>query len=130
MFIRTCVQVNSIRKYNESALLDCLQGELSDGCVNDDGCLGGSDLEGEGKQVLVGICAMAKKSQSKPMKEILTRLEEFEYIKIVVFAEEVILKVCTIYFQLLSRKIYNPTFLTKKVLVVIKNESVALSISS
>ncbi|XP_023247506.1 inositol hexakisphosphate and diphosphoinositol-pentakisphosphate kinase 2 isoform X4 [Copidosoma floridanum] len=68
------------------------RGELSDGCVNDDGCLGGSDLEGEGKQVLVGVCAMAKKSLSKPMKEILTRLEEFEYIKIVVFAEEVILK--------------------------------------
>ncbi|XP_061940257.1 inositol hexakisphosphate and diphosphoinositol-pentakisphosphate kinase 2 isoform X29 [Apis cerana] len=66
--------------------------ELSDGCSNDDGCMGGSDLEGEGKQVLVGICAMAKKSQSKPMKEILTRLEEFEYIKIVVFPEEVILK--------------------------------------
>ncbi|XP_033336725.2 inositol hexakisphosphate and diphosphoinositol-pentakisphosphate kinase isoform X22 [Megalopta genalis] len=66
--------------------------ELSDGCSNDDGCMGGSDLEGEGKQVLVGVCAMAKKSQSKPMKEILTRLEEFEYIKIVVFPEEVILK--------------------------------------
>ncbi|XP_043801094.1 inositol hexakisphosphate and diphosphoinositol-pentakisphosphate kinase 2 isoform X9 [Apis laboriosa] len=66
--------------------------ELSDGCSNDDGCMGGSDLEGEGKQVLVGICAMAKKSQSKPMKEILTRLEEFEYIKIIVFPEEVILK--------------------------------------
>lgn len=55
--------------------------------------MGGSDLEGEGKQVLVGVCAMAKKSQSKPMKEILTRLEEFEYIKIIVFPEEVILKV-------------------------------------
>lgn len=40
---------------------------------------------------------MAKKSQSKPMKEILTRLEEFEYIKIVVFPEEVILKVNQIY---------------------------------
>ncbi|XP_076183866.1 inositol hexakisphosphate and diphosphoinositol-pentakisphosphate kinase isoform X17 [Ptiloglossa arizonensis] len=66
--------------------------ELSDGCSNDDGCMGGSDLEGEGKQVLVGVCAMAKKSQSKPMKEILTRLEEFEYIKIIVFPEEVILK--------------------------------------
>nr|XP_018903014.1 PREDICTED: inositol hexakisphosphate and diphosphoinositol-pentakisphosphate kinase 2 isoform X11 [Bemisia tabaci] len=48
--------------------------------------------EDEGKQVVVGICAMAKKSQSKPMKEILTRLEEFEFIKIVVFKEEVILK--------------------------------------
>ncbi|XP_077562003.1 inositol hexakisphosphate and diphosphoinositol-pentakisphosphate kinase isoform X10 [Haemaphysalis longicornis] len=46
---------------------------------------------GEGKQVLVGICAMSKKSQSKPMKEILTRLEEFEYIRTVVFPEEVIL---------------------------------------
>lgn len=54
-------------------------------------------MEGEGKQVLVGICAMAKKSQSKPMKEILTRLEEFEYIKILVFPEEVILKVIYIY---------------------------------
>ncbi|XP_024937522.1 inositol hexakisphosphate and diphosphoinositol-pentakisphosphate kinase 2 isoform X5 [Cephus cinctus] len=68
------------------------RGELSDGCSNEDGCMGGADLEGEGKQVLVGVCAMSKKSQSKPMKEILTRLEEFEYIKIVVFPEEVILK--------------------------------------
>ena len=76
------------------------QGELSEGCVNDDVCMGGSDLEGEGKQVLVGICAMAKKSQSKPMKEILTRLEEFEYIKIIVFAEEVILKVSLFFYFL------------------------------
>ncbi|XP_057322782.1 inositol hexakisphosphate and diphosphoinositol-pentakisphosphate kinase isoform X7 [Microplitis mediator] len=68
------------------------RGELSDGCDNDDGCMVENDLEGEGKQVLVGICAMAKKSQSKPMKEILTRLEEFEYIKVIVFAEDVILK--------------------------------------
>ncbi|XP_011301709.1 inositol hexakisphosphate and diphosphoinositol-pentakisphosphate kinase isoform X14 [Fopius arisanus] len=74
--------------YHQSQLM----GELSDGCVTEDGCMGGSDFEGEGKQVLVGICAMAKKSQSKPMKEILTRLEEFEYIKIIVFGEEVILK--------------------------------------
>ncbi|XP_077268977.1 inositol hexakisphosphate and diphosphoinositol-pentakisphosphate kinase isoform X6 [Temnothorax americanus] len=65
--------------------------ELSEG-NQDDAYMGGSDVEGEGKQVLVGICAMAKKSQSKPMKEILTRLEEFEYIKIIVFPEEVILK--------------------------------------
>ncbi|XP_070167123.1 inositol hexakisphosphate and diphosphoinositol-pentakisphosphate kinase 2 isoform X8 [Polyergus mexicanus] len=66
--------------------------ELPEGCTQDDAYMGGSDVEGEGKQVLVGICAMAKKSQSKPMKEILTRLEEFEYIKIIVFPEEVILK--------------------------------------
>ncbi|KAI5745620.1 hypothetical protein M8J76_012817 [Diaphorina citri] len=46
----------------------------------------------EGKQVIVGVCAMAKKSQSKPMKEILTRLEEFEFIKMIVFSEETIQK--------------------------------------
>lgn len=46
-----------------------------------------------GKQVVVGICAMAKKSNSKPMKEILARLDEFEYIKTVIFPEETILKV-------------------------------------
>lgn len=45
------------------------------------------------KQVVVGICAMEKKSKSKPMKEILTRLEEFEFICTVIFPEEVILKV-------------------------------------
>lgn len=49
--------------------------------------------DGGGKKVVVGVCAMAKKSQSKPMKEILTRLDEFEYIKMLVFPEEVILKV-------------------------------------
>ena len=36
---------------------------------------------------------MEKKTLSKPMKEILTRLEEFEYIKTVIFAENVILQV-------------------------------------
>lgn len=34
---------------------------------------------------------MSKKSQSKPMKEILTRLQEFEYIRMVVIGEEIIL---------------------------------------
>lgn len=46
-----------------------------------------------GKVVVVGVCAMEKKTQSKPMKEILTRLQEFEYIKVIVFEEEVILQV-------------------------------------
>lgn len=45
------------------------------------------------KSVIVGICAMEKKSGSKPMLSILTRLEEFDYIKPVVFPEETILKV-------------------------------------
>nr|XP_046478821.1 inositol hexakisphosphate and diphosphoinositol-pentakisphosphate kinase 2 isoform X18 [Neodiprion pinetum] len=67
--------------------------DLPKGCLSEDGCMGSTNsLDGEGKQVLVGVCAMAKKSQSKPMKEILTRLEEFEYLKIIVFPEEVILK--------------------------------------
>ncbi|XP_033624423.1 inositol hexakisphosphate and diphosphoinositol-pentakisphosphate kinase 2-like isoform X2 [Asterias rubens] len=39
----------------------------------------------------IGICAMAKKSSSKPMREILTRLEIFEHIEIIIFKEEVIL---------------------------------------
>lgn len=45
------------------------------------------------KQVVVGICAMEKKSRSKPMKEILSRLEEFEFLRPVIFPEDVILKV-------------------------------------
>lgn len=52
------------------------------------------DLE-DVKQVVVGICAMAKKSNSKPMREILARLDEFDYIKTVVILEETILKVTT-----------------------------------
>jgi len=48
--------------------------------------------ETEGKQVIVGVCAMEKKTLSKPMKEILTRLEEFEYIKTCIFTEKVILE--------------------------------------
>ena len=43
-------------------------------------------------QVVVGVCAMEKKTLSKPMKEILTRLEEFEYIKTYIFSEKVILE--------------------------------------
>ncbi|XP_051972228.1 inositol hexakisphosphate and diphosphoinositol-pentakisphosphate kinase 2 isoform X2 [Xyrauchen texanus] len=43
------------------------------------------------RQIVVGICAMSKKSKSKPMKEILERLCLFKYITVVTFAEEVIL---------------------------------------
>ncbi|CAH1401625.1 unnamed protein product [Nezara viridula] len=48
--------------------------------------------EDGGKQVVVGICAMAKKSESKPMREILTRLQEFQYIRVHVFPEDVIVE--------------------------------------
>ncbi|XP_040277531.1 inositol hexakisphosphate and diphosphoinositol-pentakisphosphate kinase 2 isoform X7 [Bufo bufo] len=43
------------------------------------------------RQIVVGICAMAKKSKSKPMKEILERLSLFKYITVVIFEEDVIL---------------------------------------
>ncbi|XP_073402265.1 inositol hexakisphosphate and diphosphoinositol-pentakisphosphate kinase 2 isoform X3 [Dendrobates tinctorius] len=46
------------------------------------------------RQIVVGICAMAKKSKSKPMKEILERLSLFKYITVVIFEEDVILSEC------------------------------------
>ncbi|KAM9330943.1 inositol hexakisphosphate and diphosphoinositol-pentakisphosphate kinase 2 [Gastrophryne carolinensis] len=46
------------------------------------------------RQIVVGICAMAKKSKSKPMKEILERLSLFKYITVVLFEEDVILNEC------------------------------------
>ncbi|XP_078112749.1 inositol hexakisphosphate and diphosphoinositol-pentakisphosphate kinase 1 isoform X4 [Sander vitreus] len=44
------------------------------------------------RQIVVGICAMMKKSKSKPMTEILERLCKFDYISMVIFPEEVILE--------------------------------------
>ncbi|XP_043566069.1 inositol hexakisphosphate and diphosphoinositol-pentakisphosphate kinase 2 isoform X11 [Chiloscyllium plagiosum] len=43
------------------------------------------------RQIVVGICAMAKKSTSKPMSEILGRLCRFKYITTVIFEEDTIL---------------------------------------
>ncbi|XP_062924684.1 inositol hexakisphosphate and diphosphoinositol-pentakisphosphate kinase 2 isoform X4 [Mobula hypostoma] len=43
------------------------------------------------RQIVVGICAMAKKSKSKPMSEILGRLCKFKYITTVIFEEDTIL---------------------------------------
>ncbi|XP_067091628.1 inositol hexakisphosphate and diphosphoinositol-pentakisphosphate kinase 1 isoform X3 [Osmerus mordax] len=43
------------------------------------------------RQIVVGICSMMKKSNSKPMTQILERLCKFEYITVVIFPEEVIL---------------------------------------
>uniref|UniRef100_A0A8C4Q4T5 Inositol hexakisphosphate and diphosphoinositol-pentakisphosphate kinase n=1 Tax=Eptatretus burgeri TaxID=7764 RepID=A0A8C4Q4T5_EPTBU len=43
------------------------------------------------RQIIVGICSMAKKSNSKPMTEILGRLCKFKYIMVVIFEEDVIL---------------------------------------
>ncbi|XP_067446549.1 inositol hexakisphosphate and diphosphoinositol-pentakisphosphate kinase 2-like isoform X3 [Thunnus thynnus] len=44
------------------------------------------------RQIMVGICAMMKKSNSKPMTQILDRLCKFDYIDVVIFPEEVILE--------------------------------------
>uniref|UniRef100_A0A669DSS5 Inositol hexakisphosphate and diphosphoinositol-pentakisphosphate kinase n=1 Tax=Oreochromis niloticus TaxID=8128 RepID=A0A669DSS5_ORENI len=44
------------------------------------------------RQIVVGICAMTKKSKSKPMTQILERLCKFDYIDMVIFPEEVILE--------------------------------------
>ncbi|NXG22888.1 VIP1 kinase, partial [Grallaria varia] len=43
------------------------------------------------RQIVVGICAMTKKSKSKPMTQILERLCRFEYITVVIMGEDVIL---------------------------------------
>ncbi|XP_067357366.1 inositol hexakisphosphate and diphosphoinositol-pentakisphosphate kinase 2 isoform X7 [Channa argus] len=45
-----------------------------------------------GRQIVVGICAMMKKSTSKPMTQILERLCKFDYIDMVIFPEEVVLE--------------------------------------
>ncbi|XP_072242428.1 inositol hexakisphosphate and diphosphoinositol-pentakisphosphate kinase 2 isoform X1 [Leuresthes tenuis] len=44
------------------------------------------------RQIIVGICAMMKKSKSKPMTQILERLCKFDYIDVEIFPEEVILE--------------------------------------
>uniref|UniRef100_A0A3P8YLQ1 Inositol hexakisphosphate and diphosphoinositol-pentakisphosphate kinase n=1 Tax=Esox lucius TaxID=8010 RepID=A0A3P8YLQ1_ESOLU len=51
----------------------------------------GPSLPPPERQIVVGICAMSKKSKSKPMKEILERLCLFKYITVVTIEEEVIL---------------------------------------
>lgn len=43
--------------------------------------------------IVVGVCAMAKKSNSRPMQEILERLALFKDIRTFVFEESIILYV-------------------------------------
>ncbi|XP_042327436.1 inositol hexakisphosphate and diphosphoinositol-pentakisphosphate kinase 1 isoform X2 [Sceloporus undulatus] len=43
------------------------------------------------RQIVVGICAMTKKSKSKPMTQILERLCRFDFIAVVIMGEDVIL---------------------------------------
>ena len=43
------------------------------------------------RKLTVGICAMSKKSNSKPMNEILTRLKKYMQLNTLIFDEDVIL---------------------------------------
>ncbi|XP_051833163.1 inositol hexakisphosphate and diphosphoinositol-pentakisphosphate kinase 1 isoform X4 [Antechinus flavipes] len=43
------------------------------------------------RQIIVGICAMTKKSKSKPMTQILERLCRFDYLTVIILGEDVIL---------------------------------------
>ncbi|XP_063908206.1 inositol hexakisphosphate and diphosphoinositol-pentakisphosphate kinase-like isoform X5 [Zophobas morio] len=70
----------------DECLQDAENGDLE--LCDPDPSLSPQEMEDGGKVVIVGVCAMAKKSQSKPMTEILTRLQEFEYIKVTVFPED------------------------------------------
>nr|XP_022292485.1 inositol hexakisphosphate and diphosphoinositol-pentakisphosphate kinase 2-like isoform X2 [Crassostrea virginica] len=45
----------------------------------------------DGKKIILGVCAMQKKSNSKPMHEILDRLEKFMQMQTMIFDEDTIL---------------------------------------
>lgn len=74
--------------------LPCNEAEImNEECFSEDYVSGCSSQDDSVKHVVVGICSMEKKSSSKPMKEILMRLEEFEYITTCIFSEDTILRV-------------------------------------
>lgn len=91
IFLKSSLLIDSLRTF-------VFQGDI-ELCDSSDTSLGGPSLDDGEKVVIVGVCAMSKKSQSKPMKEILTRLQEFEYLKVTVFPEEVILNVSIFIFS-------------------------------
>ncbi|KAB7495313.1 Inositol hexakisphosphate and diphosphoinositol-pentakisphosphate kinase [Armadillidium nasatum] len=74
----------------------CLPGNeaevMNEECCSEDYVSGSSSQDDSVKHVVVGICSMEKKSSSKPMREILMRLEEFEYITTCIFSEDTILR--------------------------------------
>ncbi|CAF1051721.1 unnamed protein product [Adineta ricciae] len=49
-----------------------------------------NDSEEDRRLITVGICAQWKKIKAKPMEEILHRLEQFEFLRIIVFTETMI----------------------------------------
>ncbi|CAF4062380.1 unnamed protein product [Rotaria sp. Silwood2] len=63
---------------------ESLNGDENDGIFEDF-----EDTE-DRRSITVGICAQWKKVKAKPMEEILHRLEQFEFIRIIVFSETMI----------------------------------------
>jgi len=55
------------------------------------------------RRVVVGVCAMAKKSNSRPMQEILERLALFKDIRTFVFEESIILHVIVVFLSFYCR---------------------------
>lgn len=65
---------------------DELADEIDDSDLDDD------DIENESfEKITVGLCAMEKKINSKPMDEILNRLRRFNYFEIIKFPQDMIL---------------------------------------
>lgn len=50
-----------------------------------------SEMEEVYEKITVGVCAMAKKVNSKPMEAILSRLQMYNYFEIIIFPQDVIL---------------------------------------
>ena len=67
---------------------DILEEDISEG--SEDFFTQGSEYEDE-MPIIVGVCAMAKKVNSKPMEQILTRLQSIDHFKVIVFDQETIL---------------------------------------
>ncbi|CAF4897167.1 unnamed protein product [Rotaria sp. Silwood1] len=67
---------------------DSLNGDENDDMSDDQNDF--DDNEEDRRFITVGICAQWKKVKAKPMEEILHRLEQFEFIRIIIFSEKMI----------------------------------------
>lgn len=70
--------------------LDAVRGEPLSHPDTDDDDADGEDSNMDSDRIRLGVCAMDKKARSKPMAEILSRLDE-DLFKVVFFGDEVIL---------------------------------------
>ncbi|XP_056393493.1 inositol hexakisphosphate and diphosphoinositol-pentakisphosphate kinase 2 isoform X2 [Hyla sarda] len=86
-FFVGCEESDEVLEQGKAEKVDNLYEHIEDDDDDDDDEEYDSPPE---RQIVVGICAMAKKSKSKPMKEILERLSLFKYITVVIIEEDVI----------------------------------------